>query len=51
MGKKDEAIGWLQKAFAARAGGMVFLKSDPVFDPLRSDPAFQALIKKMNFPE
>jgi serine/threonine protein kinase/tetratricopeptide (TPR) repeat protein len=51
MGKKDEAMGWLQEAFAARAGGMVFLKSDPVFDPLRSDPAFQALIKKMNFPE
>jgi eukaryotic-like serine/threonine-protein kinase len=50
-GKKDEAMSWLQKGLAARAGGMVFLKCDPVFDPLRSDPAFQAIIKKMNFPE
>jgi hypothetical protein len=44
-------MSWLQKGLAARAGGMVFLKCDPVFDPLRSDPAFQAIIKKMNFPE
>jgi eukaryotic-like serine/threonine-protein kinase len=51
MGRKDEAVSWLQKGFAARAGGMAFLKSDPVFDPLRSDPDFQALVKKMNFPE
>jgi TolB-like protein/Tfp pilus assembly protein PilF len=51
MGDKDEAVTWLQKAYAARAGGIADLKSDPVFDPLRSDPAFQALVKKMNFPE
>jgi serine/threonine protein kinase/tetratricopeptide (TPR) repeat protein len=51
LGKKDEAMSWLQKGLAARAGGMVFLKCDPVFDPLRSDPAFQAIIRKMNFPE
>jgi tetratricopeptide (TPR) repeat protein len=50
-GDKDEAVNWLRKALAARTGAIVFLKYDPVFDPLRSDPAFQALIKKMNFPE
>jgi hypothetical protein len=51
MGKKDEAVSWLQKAFAARAGGTANLKCDPVFDPLRSDPDFQAIVKKMNFPK
>ena len=51
MGRKDEAVGWLQKAFAARAGGMVRLKCDPVFDSLRSDPGIQAVVRKMNFPK
>jgi eukaryotic-like serine/threonine-protein kinase len=50
LGKKNEALSLLQRAFTGREGGMVFLKCDPVFDPFRSDPAFQALIKKMNFP-
>ena len=51
MGEKDEALASLQKAFDARSGGMVYLKAEPVFDSMRSDPGFQALIKKMNFPQ
>jgi serine/threonine protein kinase/tetratricopeptide (TPR) repeat protein len=51
MGKKNEALSLLQKAFTERAGGMVSLKCDPVFDPLRSDPDFQAIVQKMNFPK
>jgi TolB-like protein len=51
LGKKDEALSWLQEAFTKREGVMVWLKSDPVFDPLHSDPRFQALLRKMNFPE
>jgi serine/threonine protein kinase/tetratricopeptide (TPR) repeat protein len=51
LGKKDEAVSLLRKGFTARAGGLVYLRSDPFFDPLRSDPDFQALVKKMNFPE
>ncbi|GAC1678634.1 MAG: hypothetical protein PVS2B2_15870 [Candidatus Acidiferrum sp.] len=51
LGKKNEAISLLQTAFTQREGGLVYLKSDPVFDPFRSDPDFQAFIKKMKFPE
>ena len=51
LGKKREAVDWLEKAYAARSGGMVRLKSDPFFDPLRSDPRFEAIMKRMNFPE
>lgn len=51
LGKKNEAVHWLQKAFTEREGAIVWLKSDPRFDPLRSDPAFQAIEKQMNFPK
>ena len=51
LGKKNEALSMLQKGFAVREGAMVYLKCDSVFDPIRSDPGFQAIVNKMNFPE
>ncbi len=51
LGKKNEAVHWLQKAFTERDGGIVWLKCEPVFDPLRSEPSFQALVQKINFPK
>ncbi len=51
LGKKNEAVQRLQKAFTEREGAIVWLKCDPAFDPLRSDPGFQAIVQKMNFPK
>jgi eukaryotic-like serine/threonine-protein kinase len=51
LGKKTEAVTWLEKAYTDRSGGMVRLKSDPVFDSMRSDPSFEAIMRRMNFPE
>jgi eukaryotic-like serine/threonine-protein kinase len=51
MGKKKEALTWLEKAYAERGGGMVRLKSDPEFDSLRSEPGFLAIIHRINFPD
>lgn len=45
----DKALDWLEKAYDGRSYWLVWLKVDPLFDPLRSDPRFQALYKKMNF--
>jgi serine/threonine-protein kinase len=51
LGKRDQAFAWLEKAYEERAGWMVYLKVDPRLDSLRSDPRFQALLRRMNFRE
>jgi tetratricopeptide (TPR) repeat protein len=51
LGKKDLAIDWLEKAFADRSNGLVFLKVEPELDDLRSSPRFASLQQKLNLPE
>jgi len=51
LGEKEEALGWLQKGVDTYAGGMDRLKVEPAFDPLRSDPHFQELLRRMNFQQ
>jgi tetratricopeptide (TPR) repeat protein len=50
LGQNEEALVWLQKGFDTYAGGMDRLKVGPELDPLRSDPRFQELLRRMNFP-
>jgi TolB-like protein/Tfp pilus assembly protein PilF len=50
LGKKDEALHWLETAYQERDAWIVFLKMDPRLDDLRSDPRFQDLLRRMNFP-
>ena len=47
----DTAFEWLEKAFQSRDARCYFLNVDPRFDPLRSDPRSQSLLRRMNFPE
>jgi tetratricopeptide (TPR) repeat protein len=51
LDEKDEAFAWLEKGFGERSFFMVFLKVDPWWDALRTDPRFQALLDKMKFPK
>ena len=51
LGETDEAFQWLEKAYEQRDSDMVWLKTWPGFDSLRSDPHFQDLLRRMNFPE
>jgi len=46
----EGAMDWLEKAFADRSNGLVFLKVDPNLDDLRSNPRFVALQQKLHFP-
>src|ERR1700722_13382094 len=51
LGKTETAMDWMEKAFADHSNGLVFLKVEPELDPLRSNPRFIALQKRLNFPD
>ena len=51
LGEKDKAFEWLEKTYEQREGWMTELKIEPMFDNLRSDPRFQDLLDRMNFPD
>jgi tetratricopeptide (TPR) repeat protein len=44
----DAAFAWLQKAFEQRSLWMGYLNVEPQLDPLRSDPRFQDLLRRMS---
>jgi TolB-like protein/Tfp pilus assembly protein PilF len=52
LGDKDQTFQWLEKAFEERdTAWFPMSKVSPMSDPLRSDPRFQALMRRMNLPE
>jgi hypothetical protein len=49
LGEKDEAFAWLERAYEARSAFLATgVLSAPAYDPLRGDPRFGALLKKMD---
>ena len=48
LGERDRALDYLEKGFSERDVRMVFLKVEPYWDTLRSEPRFIDLIKRMN---
>ena len=52
LGDKGEAFKFLEKGYQERSGDLpYFLKADLRIDNLRSDPHFQDLLRRMNFPK
>ena len=51
LGDHDRAISWLEQAVEDGDGLVPYLNTIFFFDPLRSAPRFQALLRRMNFPE
>ena len=49
LGQYEEAILWLENSFKTGIGITAIINPEPLFDPLRSDPRFQALIRKLGF--
>jgi len=51
MGQKDEALADLKKAYSEHFGVLTTLKVEPAFDPLRSDPRFQDLLRRVGLAD
>jgi TolB-like protein/Flp pilus assembly protein TadD len=50
LGDKDQAFAWLEKAYEERSDVMTVLEEERAFDPLRSDPRFQDLLRRIGLP-
>ena len=51
LGDKDLAFAWLEKAYAEHSPGIIMMKVDPKYDPLRSDPRFAELMRRIHIPQ
>ena len=51
LGEKDKAFEWLEKDFQARDGRLTTFRWENQFEPLRDDPRFKNLLKRMGLPE
>lgn len=47
LADNDRAFGWLKEALERRVWYLVYLKADPMFSPLRSDPRFLELLTQI----
>ena len=50
LGDKDQALVWLNMAAEVHSG-ILFIKSDPYWDPIRSDSRFADLLRRMGLPQ
>jgi serine/threonine protein kinase/TolB-like protein/Flp pilus assembly protein TadD len=50
LGEQDKALTSLEAAYQQREPWLTVLNVEPIFVPLRSDPRFQDLLRRMNFP-
>jgi TolB-like protein/tetratricopeptide (TPR) repeat protein len=50
LGKRAEALTWLERAAELRSGWMLYLATDPTFKPLHAEPRFQALLRRIGLP-
>jgi TolB-like protein/Tfp pilus assembly protein PilF len=51
LNETDQAFAWLQRAYEERDPQLTYLLLDPFIDPLRSDTRFNALVRKVGFPQ
>jgi serine/threonine protein kinase/Flp pilus assembly protein TadD len=49
LGDKDKALDWTGRAVDERRGWAAYLRVHPILDPLRAEPRFDALVRRMKF--
>jgi TolB-like protein/DNA-binding winged helix-turn-helix (wHTH) protein/Tfp pilus assembly protein PilF len=50
LGEKEQAFLWLEKAYDERTNSLAYLKVQATWDPLRSDPRFADLVRRIGLP-
>jgi hypothetical protein len=50
LGENKQGLAWLESAYADHDVYLARLKVEPAFDPVRSDPGFQALMRRLGLP-
>ncbi len=50
LGNKGQAFEWIEKQFQKRSSQLTAVKTEPVFEHLRSDPRYRDLLRRMNLP-
>jgi tetratricopeptide (TPR) repeat protein len=51
VGDKDQAFAYLEKAYVQHSNMLATLKVEPGFDPLRGDPRYQDLLRRVRLAE
>jgi tetratricopeptide (TPR) repeat protein len=51
IGEIERAFEWLEKSYQDREVEMYWLKVEPPFEPIRSDPRYQEMLAKVGFPD
>ena len=50
-GNRAQALKWLETALKLRDPGLELMKTDPLLDPLRKDPRYNAIVRELKFPD
>ena len=51
LGEFDKGFEWIERALLERSNGIVYLASDPIFDPIRTDPRFQRVLTQIGLAD
>src|SRR6266566_801459 len=51
LSDKNQAFQWLDRCYEERSPWLVWLKTDPALDPLRSDPRYADLLRRIGLPQ
>jgi serine/threonine-protein kinase len=50
LGDREGALSALERAYEIKDGGLTTIRVDPWLDPIRNEPRFEAIVRKMTFP-
>ena len=47
LGNNDRAFALLERGYQTRSAGLIYLHIDPAYKPLRGDPRFAELVRRI----